>query len=90
MNNNTYTLPLLNPHSIPPSNQIFYTHGVFKYAFSKLQAITSSLLIAASIKPIQMLSLEATLEYIITAKVLVVCPPAQNLAFLVKSILIPK
>jgi hypothetical protein len=50
----------------------------------------SSPLSTASIKPIQTLSLETILEYVIAVRVLVVCPPAQNLAFLVKSILISK
>ncbi len=39
----THTLPLSDPHSSPPSNQIFSIHGAFKYTFSRSQAIASSL-----------------------------------------------
>jgi hypothetical protein len=75
---------------MPPSNQILSRHEAFKYAL-----VTSSARTSRSFKPAiknanRTLSRETTFEYVIDPGVSVVCPPATNLAFRVKSVLTSK
>ena len=86
----TICFPAFDPNSGPAIVYTFSRQSAFKYALPISATRTSKSFNAATVNAILMLSHDITDDYVSNAGVSVICPPAANRAFQVKSILTSK